>query len=104
MGVKIQGLDQLQKRLKQMEQSASSLNGSHSVSFNDLFTKKFMNRYTDFSIIDEFVEKSGFDFSDMESIDEADLDSFVNENTQFESWNKMKTKAAEEWTARQLGF
>lgn len=57
-----------------------------------------------FSNIDEFVEKSGFDFSNMESIDENELDSFIKENSSFDSWNSMKSKAAGFWTKNSLGF
>lgn len=104
MGVKIKGLQDLQRNLKNMEKKADSLNGSHSVSFNELFYDGFMQSYTDFSSIDDFVEKSGYDFSNMESIDENELDSFIRKNSTFDSWNSMKSKAAGLWTKRQLGL
>ncbi|MDT2686316.1 hypothetical protein [Enterococcus gallinarum] len=63
-----------------------------------------MQSYTNFSNIDEFVEKSGFDFSNMESIDENELDSFIKENSSFDSWNSMESKAAGLWTKKQLGL
>lgn len=104
MGVKINGLKDLQRNLEKLEKKASSTNGTHSVSFIELFNKGFMESHTDFSDIEQFVEKSGFDFSDMESIDETELDSFVNENSVFDSWNSMKSKAAGLWTKKQLGL
>ena len=104
MGVKIKGLKELQRNLKNLEKKADSVNGSHSVPFNELFHDGFMQSYTNFSNIDEFVEKSGFDFSNMESIDENELDSFIKENWSFDSWNSMKSKAAGLWTKKQLGL
>lgn len=104
MGVKINGLKDLQRKLENFEKKANSTNGTHSVSFTELFNTGFMQSNTDFSNIEDFVEKSGFDFSDMESIDENELDSFVNENSVFDSWDSMKSKAAGLWTKKQLGF
>lgn len=104
MGVKINGLKDLQRKLENLEKKANSTNGTHSISFTELFNNGFMQSNTDFSDIEQFVEKSGFDFSDMESIDEIELDSFVKENSVFDSWHSMKSKAAGLWTKKQLGL
>lgn len=104
MGFEIKGLKELQRKLDNLAKKADNLDGNHSVPFDELFNKKFMQSYTSLESIDSFVEKSGFDFSDMDSIDENELNIFVNENTKFSTWDEMKTKAAEEWTAKKLGF
>lgn len=104
MGVKINGLGNLQKRLKELEKNAKSLDGSHDVPFTELFNKKFMTSSTNFSNIDEFVEKSKLDFSKMEEIDETVLDDFVISNTKFDSWDSMKGEAVQAWTSKKLGF
>lgn len=104
MGVKITGMDNLMKKLNNLEKNASSLNGTHSIPFSELFNQKFMGQNSNFATIDEFAEKSNFDFSDLESIDEKKLDTFVNENSDFDSWDSMKSKATEEWTAKKLGL
>lgn len=97
MGVKFKGFDEFTKKL-------DKLSGTHTVSFDELFLPEFMARNTKFENIDDFAEKSGFNFGDMDSIDDAELEDFVIKNTSFNSWQAMKTKAAEEWTARKLKF
>ena len=104
MSVKIKGLNDLQRNLKKMERKAKSMDGSHSVPFTELFNSKFMKKNTKFSSIEQFVDKSEFDFSNMESINEHDLDNYVKKNTKFNSWDSMKGEAAQLWTAKQLGF
>ena len=101
---KITGLDELEKQLDKLSQAADELDGEHSVSFGVLFNPEFMSRNTQFQTIDEFTERSSFDFSDIESIDEAQLDKFIAEHTSFESWEDMKASAAQEWAAKKLGF
>ncbi|UDM79587.1 hypothetical protein [Vagococcus fluvialis] len=104
MGFKINGLDELKKNLEELGNNVKSLDGTHSVPFDELFLPSFMVNNTDFSNIDEFVNKSGFDFSNMESISEEELNEFVTNNTSFDSWDSMKVKATEEWTSKKLGF
>lgn len=85
--------------LKKLKQNIKKLEGQHNVPFEEIFTKSFMQKYTDFDSIKSFASKSNFDFNDMESINENDLDKFVNDNTTFSNWKLMLTKASEQWTA-----
>ena len=43
-GIKITGLDKLQKQLKQMEKGAKELERTKQVSFTELFTPSFMRK------------------------------------------------------------
>ncbi|ENZ5543314.1 hypothetical protein ACGWJW_002704 [Enterococcus hirae] len=104
MKFELNGLDDLQKNLNQLSKNAKELDGEHSVPFDELFNEKFMIENTNFSNIDDFIEKSGFDFSDIESIDDNELDNFVGSNTDFESWEDMKSAAGSEWVTKRLGF
>ena len=40
----------------------------------------------------------------MESIDDNKLDKFISSNTNFDSWEDMKSAAGSEWAAKKLGF
>ena len=104
MKFELNGFDELQHEINQFAKNGESLDDEHSVPFDKLFTKKFMIENTKFSNIDEFIEKSGFDFSDMESIDDNKLDNFISSNTNFDSWEDMKSAAGSEWVAKKLGF
>ncbi|ENZ5662726.1 hypothetical protein ACGWY0_001965 [Enterococcus hirae] len=96
MKFELNGLDDLQKNLNQLSKNAKELDGEHSVPFDELFNEKFMIENTNFSNID--------DFSDIESIDDNELDNFVSSNTDFESWEDMKSAAGSEWVTKRLGF
>lgn len=104
MGMKIKGLKEFEKKISNLSKKSENANGQHSVPFDELFSKKFMDKYTTFESIDIFIEKSGFNFKDMDSINENELDKFVDSTTQFNTWKKMLTKASEIWTAKKLGF
>lgn len=103
----ISGFDKLEKKLKKMEQSAKELDGEHEVAFSDLFTKSFMNKYTNFSTFDDFLTAGGFDVNskeDFEAIPDDDMDNHVSDTTKFSSWQEMLNEAAEEYTLKKLGF
>ncbi|MGC4668256.1 hypothetical protein [Enterococcus hirae] len=90
MKFELNGLDDLQKNLNQLSKNAKELDGEHSVPFDELFNEKFMIENTN--------------FSDIESIDDNELDNFVSSNTDFESWEDMKSAAGSEWVTKRLGF
>ncbi len=104
MSVKInfKGIKKFEKALDDQINKVNTL--GKKIPFEDLFNERFMNRYTNFKNIDSFVEESNFDFNDIESIDEFDLNEFVKNNTIFSDWNAMKNKAAEIWVSDQLSL
>lgn len=107
MGVKIKGLNQLQKQLKQMERAAKSLENTHSVSFDELFSNSFMRKYTQFSNFDEFLKAGNFIVNsqeDFEAIPDNEMDLHVGRATKFSSWQDMLGKAGEEYALKKLGF
>jgi len=107
LGLKVSGFDELKNELKRIEKAAKDLEGTHSVNMNELFIPSFMSRYTNFSSFDEFIEASGFTVNsqeDFESIPDAEMDKYVQANTQFASWQEMLDKSVEEYTVRKLGL
>lgn|SRR5574337_468113 len=101
---KISGIDNLSKKLNTMQQAAKNIDGENSVPLTDLFTDSFMQSHSNFNNFDEFAKSSGFDFSDIESIPENELDSFISENTNLNSWKDMLAPATEKWVAKKLGL
>lgn len=107
MGIKITGLDSLQKKLNNMSKAAEEMNGKHNVPMTDLFTNTFMSENTTFSDAQTFFDSSGFDFNSQEAfeaIPQEELDSFVNKTTDFENWQEMITEASKIYTLKKLGF
>ncbi len=112
MGIKFDttGLDQLQKRLKDLESKARALDGKHQISMSNLFSSSFLRSHTRFSSLDDLEEKAcerGFSLrshEDWDSLPADQWDAFIAEYTYFANWKDMLAKGAAEWTSRQLGF
>ena len=73
---------------------------SNDVSFNALFNKKFMSKYTNFSSFAELLTDGNFvldskkDFAD---IPKKELDKHLTHCTKFTSWKEMYSKAGDEY-------
>jgi hypothetical protein len=107
MSVQIKGLDEVQRKLRQISDNAKKLQGEHQISFEVLFNNRFMEKYTDTSSIEEFLERSGFVINsqeDFEKIPNEEFDIYVQKNTQFSSWEEMLQEATGEYVSKQLGF
>ncbi|WP_273478509.1 hypothetical protein WJ437_09105 [Ignavigranum ruoffiae] len=98
--VNFAGLDELERKLKSHIEKVSNL--GKNVPFTELFDEKFMSSNTKFDNIQSFADASKFDFENLDSIDEKELDQFVDSNTDFNNWEDMKNRAAEIWVKKQL--
>src|SRR5260370_35290429 len=105
MNVTSSGFDDFKKHIEKLQGNIEKLEGQHNIPFDELFSTSFMSRYTNFSSIDELLQKSNFDINSQENfekIPEDKMNSFIAMHTSFLTWNQMSTKASEEWLARQL--
>ncbi len=53
----IKGLDELQKKLKNLQLDIEKLSGKQKVFFKNLFPTSFMRKFTQFSSIDEMINR-----------------------------------------------
>lgn len=107
MSFKMNGFDELQKKLTKMSKAAEELNGTHNIPLIDLFTDSFISENSKFSTAHEFFDASGFDFDnqeEFEAVPDADIDKYVSENTEFTTWSDMLTSAGERYVFKKLGF
>ena len=103
--LKITGLDEMQRKLKDMERRLRSLDGTHNVSMKDLFPPEFMQKFTDFGTIDEMMNASGFKVESQEDFDNLptqEWKDFISNRTRFGDWQEMLSAAAKAWAARQF--
>jgi hypothetical protein len=99
--------DELVKELDRIAKATKKLEGTHNVDYNILFTKKFLNRYSDFNSVSEMFSASGYsvkDKADFNSIPKEYWNQFIIDNTRFSSWQKMLDKAVFEHTKKKLGL
>lgn len=98
MSIKIKGLDKLQRDLNKMERDINQLFKQNSVSFEELFTERFMKKNTNVVDFDNFLKDGGFHVeseADFEAIPENEFDAYVSKNTKFSSWEEMLGAATE---------
>ena len=98
-------LDDVLRRLGELERRARRLDGRHELAFDEVFPDEFMLRNTEFPSISTFIDASGFTVEtteDFEAIPDNLWDDHVRERTRFACWDDMQQAAAEEWVKRQL--
>lgn len=94
----LKGLNRLQREIKRITKEQE-------VSFEKLFSQSFMARYTKFKSINEMVDESPFKMEneeDFKNIPDLEWDNYVKENTSFQNWNEMFSKAGEECLGKQV--
>lgn len=107
MSFKMDGFDELEKKLSQLEQNAKELDGQNDASFADLFNPNFITTYTNFNNLNEMFEKSPFTVKSEEdflAIPDDEWEKYVQETTSFGSWEEMQIKANEVYTLSKLGL
>lgn len=107
MSSKITGFDGLSKKLDDMQKKAKALEEPQEISFEIIFDHDFMRKYTIFSSIQEFFDKSPFEFEspeEFEAIPDSEIDQYTQKNTNFNTWEEMLHKASEIYVVKQLGF
>jgi len=106
-GIKITGLDKLEKQLIQMENGAKELERTKQVSFEELFTPSFMRKYTSFSSFNELLQSGGFSADsqeEFEAIPDELFDKHIATVTKFDSWQEMLDEATTQYALKKLGF
>jgi len=101
------GFDDLKHNLEELQRKAKELDGTHNVSFDELFPPAFMAKNTKHQTIDALVKASGFTINskeDFKAIPDDQWDSYIQQNTRFSNWKEMQQTAANEYFARKLGL
>lgn len=94
----INGFDKFGSELKKMK-------GKHVVSLTEMLSNEFIRKHTKFNSVDDFLNKSGFNFEsqiEFDKIPENDLDRYAKVNTSFHTWQQMLDKAGTLWAEKML--
>lgn len=87
------------------EQSGLRMNEQNEIPIKQLFTEEFMQLYTEFVSFEALLEASPWeveDEEDFEAIPEDEFDTYVDEHTDFPSWEVMYQTAAQQFLERQF--
>ncbi|MGQ3412125.1 hypothetical protein [Natrinema versiforme] len=93
------GLEDLEGRLRTAISRISELQAGMRVTSDEFFSDPFMCEHTQFRSFPAFCEASPWSLERPRTIQRVNrrrLDAYVAETTDFESWEAMKTQAAEE--------
>ncbi len=99
-------LNELEQLFERAEESAEELDGTQ-ISYDELFSTSFMQKYTSFSSFKELLDTGGFRSESPEDLHILSSDEFSNylaTTTQFKSWKEMGEKASACYFAEKLGF
>ena len=88
---------------KQKERENRDNNGCKKSLLRNLFSKQFMNKYTEFNDFSEFIDHCNFFTNSIENISketfcnipERKINRYVREHTHFSTWDQMFEKAVE---------
>ncbi|MFK7696405.1 hypothetical protein [Paenibacillus sp. HJGM_3] len=96
------GFRDLERHLKKIAKDIEK-QSEEEVPVQALLNEAFMEQYTEFNSFDAFLEAlPDGSFEDMLANQRDMVDTFVNEKTNFESWDAMLYKAGEIYMAKKL--
>jgi len=99
MALQVAGLADLEDRLGTALERIGELQAGTRVQTDTFFSGAFMNAHTEFDSFAAFCERGPWaldDIDDVQDLPRDRLDEYVAATTEFESWEEMKTQAAEE--------
>lgn len=102
---KIEGLDELQRKLDNLSKKVQELDGEHHIPVSELLTDSFISQHTSFASADEMFKASGFKIETQEDftmIPDDEWDTFIRSVSNFDDWQSMLGAAGQEWAERQL--
>nr|WP_278187031.1 hypothetical protein [Acinetobacter higginsii] len=91
--------------LKKLTENVKKLEGQSDVSLGTLFNEGFLQAHTSFQNIDELFERAGFKVEtpeDFAAIPQDEIDQFIRENTPFDSFSDLQSKATVEYVKKNL--
>ncbi|ODR80787.1 hypothetical protein BG842_23715 [Haladaptatus sp. W1] len=103
--LRVSELDPLHGRLEEAQERVFELQAGTRVDSDEFFSKEFMRTHTQYDSFRAFYRGGSWDLDeagDMDELPNDRLDGYVAETTEFETWEEMKTAAAEEEILDQL--
>jgi len=99
MDLQVSELEDLEDRLESALERIADLQMGARIQSDTFFSQPFMDDHTEFDSFAAFCEQSPWTLeqeSDVQDVPRNRLDDYVADRTDFETWEGMKTQAAEE--------
>lgn len=91
--------------LEKLKRNMEALQGNHQVQLGDLFTPEFIQSHSKCNDLDDLFKAAGYNIQsieDIEAIDDEEWDAFIKENTDFDSWQEMRSHAVADYARKRL--
>jgi len=99
MDLQVAGLEDLEERIGKALDRIGELQAGTRVQSDTFFSQPFMRDHTEFDSFAAFCHQSPWpldDVSDVQDVSRDQLNEYIAATTDFETWEGMKTQAAEE--------
>lgn len=108
MNIEFGELDQLEKKLKNIQEKAEKLSDmKQEVHTDELFPDSFVQMYTSASTFEELLKGAGYQGNSQEEFEQFinnDLNAYLAEHSKLTTWKEFQDKAVAAYVARQLGL
>lgn len=108
MNIEFGELDQLEKKLKNIQEKAEKLSDmKQEVHTDELFPDSFVQMYTSASTFEELLKEAGYRGNSQEEFEQFmnnDLNAYLAEHSKIKTWKEFQDKAVAAYVARQLGL
>ena len=106
--IKIDGAKELQDHFDKMIKTAEELEKGKSVPINELMTNDFVKEHTNHDTFESYIIKSGLvpkgEELTEEILNSGEFTEYVQNTTDFESWEKMLGAAFKKYISKQFSF
>ncbi|WP_422658250.1 hypothetical protein ACK8P5_21355 [Paenibacillus sp. EC2-1] len=108
MNIEFGELDQLENKLKHIQEKAEKLSDmKQEVHTDELFPDSFVQMYTSASSFEELLKGAGYQGNSQEEFEQFtnnDLNAYLAEHSKITTWKDFQDKAVAAYVARQLGL
>jgi len=99
MDLQVAGLEELEESVEDALSRISELQAGTHVASDTFFSQQFMRNHTEFDSFATFCNQSPWpldDIGDVQDVSRDQLNEYIAATTDFETWEGMKTQAAED--------
>ncbi len=91
--------------LKKLSKNLEELGNKKSIGLYELMSENFVSKHSKYKSFDELLSSSSFTVEtaeDFKAIPDDEWDSYINQNTDYDSWKEMQVKAFEYYAKEQI--
>ena len=106
MNITVKSSGNLKKKLNELRDNATALEGQHQIELRDMLTPAFVAGCSSYASLEGLFAASPFTINtldDFKGIPDAEWDTFISSHTSFATWEEMQRGALREYVRGKLG-